>query len=158
MTNFDPTILQIGDHTLTLRPAAVEEILPLRQVVLIDGTDHPSPEFDGDRETTTLHIGVFDAANRAVACATVMQQSDNDTPAWRLRGMATDPAYRGEGVGAAVMRYLQQMLVEADGPMRMWCNARINAVPFYRRTGWQTVGETFTIAGVGPHVRMIRWL
>lgn len=161
IVNFEPTSLQVGDRELVVRCARLDEILPLRQAILIEGTDRDSPIFEGDHDPTTIHLGVFDGDQHPVACATLMRQNDGDPPdipAWRLRGMATDPAYQRQGIGKAVFRYLQQMLVETDGPQRLWCNARTSAVPFYRQLGWQAAGETFNIPGVGEHVRMIRWL
>lgn len=51
------------------RFATLEEILPLRQAVIIAGTGRATPYFDGDTAATTRHVGVFDGS-RCVGCAT----------------------------------------------------------------------------------------
>lgn len=66
--------------------------------------------------------------------------------------MATDPARRGAGFGAALLAGC----VEHAGGAELWCNARLEAVDFYRRAGFDVVSEPFDIAGIGPHVVMAR--
>ena len=41
---------------------------------------------------------------------------------------------------------------------RLWCNARIKAVPFYERNGFAIHGGPFEIAGIGTHYLMHRAL
>jgi ribosomal protein S18 acetylase RimI-like enzyme len=77
--------------------------------------------------------------------------------AWRLRGMATDPAHRGAGHGASVLsRVLDELRLRGAG--LVWCNARTSAAGLYRRAGFVTVGEPWDDAVIGPHVRMWRQL
>ncbi len=38
----------------------------------------------------------------------------------------------------------------------VWCNARVVAVPFYAKQGWEIVSEVFDIPTVGPHRAMLR--
>lgn len=77
--------------------------------------------------------------------------------AWRLRGMATDPAQRGQGHGASVLsRVLDELRLRGAG--LVWCNARTPAADLYRRAGFVTVGEAWDDAVIGPHVRMWRRL
>jgi GNAT superfamily N-acetyltransferase len=63
---------------------------------------------------------------------------------WRLRGMATDPALRGQGFGEAV---LNRAMAEAAarGGAYAWCNARTTAVPFYERLDFRREGDEFVI-------------
>ena len=75
---------------------------------------------------------------------------------WRLRGMATDPAQQGLGIGALV---LEAGLAEvaARGGRILWCNARVAALSFYVRQGFVVTGEVFATAGTGiPHRRAWR--
>ena len=80
-----------------------------------------------------------------------------DATAWRLRGMATDPAHRSRGLGAAVLAAAVAH-VRARGGARIWCNARIPAVPFYLRHGFALRGEPWVDPAIGPHVALVREL
>lgn len=72
---------------------------------------------------------------------------------WRLRGMATEPDVRGAGFGTALLAACMEH-VAASGGGELWCNARVPAVGFYQRAGFEVVSEAFDIAGIGPHVVM----
>ena len=66
--------------------------------------------------------------------------------------MATRADFVRRGVGAALLIFAVDALRPA--PL-LWCNARIGAVPFYRRLGWRVVSDVFDVPTVGPHVRMV---
>lgn len=75
--------------------------------------------------------------------------------AWRLRGMATDPAQQGNGYGTAVLaRVLDELRLRGAG--LVWCNARVPAEGLYRQAGFATIGEPWDDPEIGPHVRMWR--
>lgn len=74
---------------------------------------------------------------------------------WRLRGMATAPAWRRRGIGSAVLDAVTAH-VAAHGGGLLWCNARLTAVPFYERAGFVGHGEVFEEPAIGPHVVMWR--
>ena len=137
---------------LVVRDASLDEILDLRTTVLIAGTDRDSPAFDGDGDATTRHFGVF-SGDAVVACASCMRAADG---AWQLRGMATAPAFRSQGVGSWLLAHVEAQLLDGHPGTRLWCNARVRAAPFYERAGWNRVGAVFEIDGVGPHVEMVR--
>ncbi|MBP8132517.1 MAG: GNAT family N-acetyltransferase [Candidatus Hydrogenedentes bacterium] len=142
---------------MTPRFARLEEILPLRDAVIIAGTDRDTPFFPGDRDAATRHIGVF-VNGRCVGCATFLVQPCQSAPAWQLRGMATAPDCRGQGLGRAMLAFAEAELPKASGARVLWCNARESAAGFYRKLGWETVSELFDVPGVGPHYRMLRRL
>lgn len=135
-----------------IREASLEEILPLRKRMLIEGTGRPTPYFDGEDVPSTLHIAAFDG-EACVACSTWMPSEWDSCPAWRLRGMATDTAWQGKGIGRAILTYAEKEL-RRRGATTCWCTARTSAEQFYQKTGWRTVSEEFNISGIGPHVRM----
>ena len=81
----------------------------------------------------------------------------HDGSAWRLRGMATDPAQQGQGYGTAVLARLLDEL-RLRGARLVWCNARVPAAGLYRQAGFATIGEPWDDPVIGPHVRMWRRL
>ena len=46
--------------------------------------------------------------------------------------------------------------VAAEGGGELWCNARVPALGFYQRCGFEVEGDEFEIDGIGPHVVVTR--
>ncbi|NGN64806.1 GNAT family N-acetyltransferase [Streptomyces sp. A7024] len=143
-------------------PAA--DILQLRWTVLRPGLPRESAVFPEDDAPGAYHLAAYDPDGVVRGCASFSPEQlpgDGDghaaPPAIRLRGMASDPAVRGQGYGTAV---LDAGLAEAAarGAGVAWCNARTEAVGFYEAHGWEIRGEEFHIEGVGPHYVMVRKL
>jgi len=137
-----------------IRICSLEEILPLRQAVIIAGTGRDSPHFPQDDAPSTRHIGVFEG-NTCIGCATFMRSEWEGEPAWQLRGMATAPEWQRMGIGRSVLAFAESTLCGESGVRVMWCNARESAVAFYERTGWTVLSERFLVTGVGWHHRMV---
>ena len=134
---------------LTLRIATLDEILPLRHAVLRPGRPLAAARFDGDHQPTTHHFGAF--VDGLVGCASFMLEPWEGAPAYQLRGMATRPDLAGRGIGTRLLGHALGVLGREPGPRLVWCNARLAAVGFYRRTGWTIASAAFDIADVGPH-------
>ena len=126
--------------TVVIRPATAAEILDLRLRVLRPTVPRvPNPR---DLEPTTIHIGAF-AGDDAIGCATVQPEAYQDVPAaWRMRGMAVDPAYQGRGVGRQVLE-AATVAAEHGGASMLWANGRVSAMEFYLALGWEPVGPVF---------------
>jgi GNAT superfamily N-acetyltransferase len=145
--------------TLVIRRAAVEEIFPLRHAVLRPGRPVSYSVYSEDEGA--VHIGAWDD-DMLVGCATVFPQpwagSDSapaESAAWRLRGMAIDPARQGTGVGRLVLAEAIAAAREG-GASLLWANARTSALGFYERMGWRVVGEEFIASDSGlPHKPML---
>lgn len=141
---------------LHIEVVPVERIVGLRWRLLIDGTGRGSPRFDEDDLPETFHLGAF-AGEELVGCLTMLPSTWQGEPAWQLRGMAVEPAYRKQKIGG---RLLEAAEAEARGRSEacwIWCKAREEAIVFYRRAGWRIESEPFEYAGI-THVTMSRRL
>lgn len=138
-------------HHILIRPVDAEETRPLRHRVLRPGQAYEETVYPGDDLPDTVHLGVFDG-DRLVGIASLYREGQ-DGPGWRLRGMATDAESRGAGFGAALLAACTEH-VAASGGGELWCNARMVAVGFYRRAGFEVVSEEFDVPGIGAHVVM----
>lgn len=143
---------------IEIRRVSAEDVRPLRRRVLRAGLPKQNVEFAGDDAADTFHAGAF-VGGRLVAVATVLRRPPPGDPAvttaWQVRGMATEPAARGRGLGGELLERCLEHVARSGGEL-VWCNARIRAVSFYERHGFVSEGDVFDIVDLGPHMRMRR--
>jgi GNAT superfamily N-acetyltransferase len=140
--------------SIEVRRATADEVRTLRRDVLRPGGSLAPTAYDLD--PATVNIGAFDG-DRVLGCATVFPEPYEGEPlAWRLRGMAVDPACQGRGVGRLVLDAATEAVEQVGVPL-IWANARMTAMPFYQRLGWVAVGEVFSYGPADiPHRVILR--
>lgn len=145
---------------MNVRPVSAADTRPLRSEVLRPGQPPTDLVYPGDAVAGSFHAGAF-VDGALVGIATVYPEAMPLTPAadldpsnaFRLRGMATRAGLQGQGIGRVVLGRCIEHVREAGADV-LWCNARVSALGFYERLGFQTVGDEFDIAGIGPHYVM----
>jgi GNAT superfamily N-acetyltransferase len=131
----------------------------LRRQVLRPGQPWSSVDHDYDSWPDTFHVAAFGPRGEVAACASFHPDTAPHRPeveasqTWRLRAMASLPEVRGQGYGAAALRYGIAEIRRRAGKL-LWCNARSGAVGFYERLGFSIVGGEFEIPPIGPHYVM----
>lgn len=68
----------------------------------------------------------------------------------QIRSMATEPHYRGHGVGQRMLAALEQR-ARGRGCSKMWAHARTHALPFYTQAGFVDIGDGPTLGGQITH-------
>jgi GNAT superfamily N-acetyltransferase len=139
-----------------VRVITAAETLPLRQAVLRPGRPLEAARFPGEGAPETRHFGAF-REGRLLGIASLFPVEMPERPgvrAFQLRGMATAPEARGSGLGRALIAACVAH-GRVCGVELLWCNARTSALGFYRKLGWETLGQEFEIPDVGPHFRML---
>src|SRR5947209_4217188 len=122
-----PRTIGISGKTIVIRHATVDELIPLRHRILREGLPVEEAHFEGDDAPTARHAGAF-VDGVAICCATLMLDQWEGERAWRLRGMATEPAMQRSGVGRIVLEFLTDWVLtdppaEAkvhDKPLRLF--------------------------------------
>jgi GNAT superfamily N-acetyltransferase len=135
---------------ITIERVTIDRIVDLRHRVLRAGLPADTARFDGDEEPGTIHLAAVDSGV-VVGCATLVRRPIDGRDAWQLRGMATAPTHRGQGLGAALLEQVHRLAMNVP----LWCNARLHAIAFYERHGWRCVSDVFDIPTAGPHRRMV---
>jgi len=143
--------------TVTVDEVPAALTYELRRAVL--RPDGGEVAWAGDEDPATFHLAARTPDDRVVG---VVRFSPAPCPwrplaaaPWQLRGMATDPAFRGSGAGRAlVVDGLAR--VAARGGDLVWCDARVGAAGFYERMGFTVVTEEFEKPGIGAHVGMLK--
>lgn len=136
---------------------SAEETHALRRAVLRADMPESSVVFEGDDDPAAIHLAAFDEG-RMIGVATFFPSPLDGRAAWQLRGMAVAVDLQGTGVGAALLRHGVERVRAAGGGL-VWANGRDTALGFYRRHGWEVVGEGFVY---GPmrlphHVVVLRF-
>ncbi len=160
-------------QTVRIEQVDVELVLPLRQRVLRPHQTVAELMNPGDHDPDTAHLAALlpgpTAAATVVGTASVRRDPppwrlETDAAGWRLRGMASDPAYRGQGIGTSLLAAaFEHARNRSGGPgpagrALLWCNARVSALGFYERAGLRTEGDPWEEPAIGPHVRMWRFV
>ena len=135
------------------------EVLVLRMSVLRDGTPSQDPRYAEDDTEGSVHLGIRDSGV-LIACSTWLPRPcplDVDVPATQLRGMAVAKHLQSKGLG----RILLQAGIDramSMGSTYVWARARDNALYFYEKNGFATVGDQFVdeATGLGHHLVMIK--
>jgi GNAT superfamily N-acetyltransferase len=141
---------------LLIASCGADEVIGLRQAVLRPHQRPDEVRFPDDEGVATVHFCAQDDDGEVVGVVSLMKQSPPWRPeldAWRLRGMATAPEWRGKGVGRALVGVVFDHIAAGGGGL-LWCNARLAAVGFYERAGMVTTGETWEEPVIGPHIAM----
>lgn len=146
---------------ITICRVSIDLIVDLRHRLLRAGMPKEAAQFPGDEETSTWHVGLFhpcpaDKDASVVSCASFMLDPYNSEPAWRLRGMCTDTPYQSRGFGGKLLACAECAITKESNLRLFWCNARVPALAFYQRHGWQVDSEVFDIPTAGPHRRMVK--
>ena len=149
-----------ADDTVEVRPARVEDIFELRHAILRPHLPRETAVYDVDSWPETRHFAAWDDG-RVVGTVTIfpMALDERETNAWQLRGMAVADAARGLGVGRKLLAAVDEHLRRLAPPTPLlWCNARVTAIGFYQRCGWEVISDVYDVPTVGPHVKMIKRL
>ena len=129
----------------------------LRHRVLRSHQKIEDVEYPGDHTSTTFHLGLKD--NKTIVCVGSLFLESftafTDERQYRLRGMATDPDFRGKGGGKALFDEAEK-IIRQRGATLLWCYAREKAFGFYRRCGMEFHGDFFDVPQIGRHKVMFK--
>ena len=71
--------------------------------------------------------------------------------------MAILSEFRGLGLGNGILKYGESILKHKNIKV-VWCNARANAMNFYKKNNYKLIGKPFNVEGIGAHVIMHKYL
>lgn len=146
-------------HGFKVKEIKAEDTYPVRHSELRKGRPLEECKFVGDEIKTTIHIGGF-YQNQLIAVATFLKQNHTDhnfQNAYQLRGMAVVREYHKKGFGKILLTFAETLLLRKSIRC-IWMNARISAVAFYKKLGYNTIGDVFEIPKIGAHYVMFKKL
>lgn len=131
------------------------ETYPVRQIILRPQRPLETCFFQGDELETTFHFGLF----MEDKLAGIISLFKNNSPLfsqeyqYQIRGMAVLEEYQKYGLGRQLVAHSEEFLKSTSTEL-IWFNAREIAVNFYKKSGYQVIGDAFDIPDVGPHYVM----
>jgi len=142
---------------IQIKEIKAKDTYPIRKAVLRKNMTL-SHEMPGDHDPDSLHLGVYDD-EQLLCVGSFMMASRNDLGGkqCQLRGMATSETAQGKGYGKLLLEKAEGLL-KNKGIDLIWCNARVAALDFYKRSGYQVMGDVFEVPQVGPHFVMFKSL
>lgn len=117
----------------------------VRRIVFIDEQGVPEDMEWDEHDAVSAHWLAEDDGGRAIGCARLL-------PDGHIGRMAVLASWRGRGVGHALLAAVLDV-ARARGQTRVALSAQTHAVDFYRRAGFETVGDEYDEAGI-PHIAM----
>ncbi len=150
-----PNLNQIINTDIIIKQISGKATIPIRHAVLRQGKPIEACYIQQDDLENTYHFGLY-YKNNLVAVSTFVADCSplfNDKTQYRLRAMGVLENYQGKHFGKQLLNYGVQFL-QTKKIDRLWFNARIKALNFYKNNGFETIGEIFDIPKVGPHYVM----
>lgn len=105
-------------------------------------------------ESVARHVAAIDTSGSVIG---VGRLHFNDALNAQIRYMATAASHCGHGVGSAIIHRLET-IAAGDGARLILINARINAVPFYAKNGYEIIGDGDLLFDTIAHKRMHKLL
>ena len=105
-------------------------------------------EQDLRHEDEQIHLVAMDEQGQVIGCAVVALYDD----AARIRQMAVEEPYRGQGIGTELVRRAEQAARDRN-VHTVNIHARVSARGFYEGLGYTTTSEVFTEVTI-PHITM----
>lgn len=138
-------LLGMNYELITTKSPFYEQILTLRQLVLRAPLGMNIMDDDlSDEPNQTIAVGIENKL--VVACVIAKELPKNR---WKLRQMAVAPEYQAQGIGRALMTFMEDTAV-SRGIEQIELHARETALNFYLKLGYEVSGERFTEVGI-PH-------
>lgn len=114
------------------------------------GLDFTPEQIAEDAKQTTIAI----SDGEQVRGVLLVQHIDNETA--KIRQVAVDQAYQGQGLGRKMSLYAEQF-IQNCGYKSILIHARKVAKPFYDKMAYTTISEEFEEVGI-PHYKMSKTL
>ena len=103
------------------------------------------------REKQDWHLVITAESNQVLAYGRLSRKSSD---LFQIYQMVVEPDYQQQGLGTQILQTLVELAI-AKGAKKLLLNARVSKIGFYRRLGFEAVGEIFASPSTGvPHITM----
>ena len=125
-----------------------DDIFAIRRQVFVEGQGVPkTEEFDGGDEDAIQFLAQVDG--RPVGTARLRSPEPG---VGKVERVAVLEAYRGEGLGRAIMAAVERVAIE-DDLERLVLHGQVAVKDFYRSVGYEITSDVYMEVGI-PHITM----
>ncbi|MDX7995963.1 GNAT family N-acetyltransferase [Bacillus subtilis] len=144
---------------LEVKTISAEDTYEIRHRILRPHQSIEQCKYEEDHAKGSFHLGAFFEGQlfSIASFSPQIQPLITESPAYRLRGMATLEGYRDQKGGSTLIKHAEEKLAK-NGVQAVWCNARSHVKGYYSKLGWEVLGEPFEIPGIGTHIIMYKKL
>ncbi len=134
-----------------LQPQDLPSLHALRQLVLREPLGLNLFTEDLEKETDELKMGLILSTTKQLIASVQAVILDNNI--CKIRQMAVHPSYQNKGLGKLLLTQAHKYISINFDINTYVLHARETAIPFYKKMGYNTIGEQFLEVGL-PHVKM----
>lgn len=116
--------------------ATYEDVLKLRHEVMYPNQSRELAKVENDHEG--IHLGIYEGEILASAVSIFLKDH-----CLQFRKLATKKEFQNKGYATSLLRYLIGYSAQFSFE-KIWANARVEALPFYQKLGFEQTKETFT--------------
>ena len=106
------------------------------------------PNMEYEFENESAHYLFFDEDDNPIATARFRKTSEG----YKIERFAVIKTHRNKGLGKIILNILLDDIIPLNETI--YLNAQIEAIDFYQKNGFKTIGDTFLDAGI-VHYKMI---
>ncbi len=127
--------------------------IQLRHLVLREPLNMVFHTIDIAKEASELHFALFNQYDVIIACLSVRILTNTLA---KVRQVAVAPHLQGKGLGKKLGIGVEKIL-KSKGFDTIELHARSNAIPFYEKLSYKSVGNMFEEVGI-KHIKMLKKL
>ena len=144
---------------IEIKKITVFDTIIVRNPILRPGKPIETCHFEGDDLLTTAHFGLYVENQLAAVISAFKVQNKlfSEENQYQIRGMAVLEEFQKKGFGEELLKHCENEIKLKKGTL-IWFNARETAVGFYKKSGYEVLGDQFEIPDVGPHYILFKSL
>ncbi len=133
-----------------------KQLYPLREAWLVATGVIPEARIVEDKSSRVEHLGAFCKGSivGVVSLYNEPRPGMVERKAWRLRGLASDPSRRGEGIGCALLEAATRRVTRSRGDL-LWGNVPVDTSDFFRKMKFEPAGDPFETRDGGLQQRVL---
>ncbi|WP_080146900.1 GNAT family N-acetyltransferase [Marinilactibacillus piezotolerans] len=118
--------------------------LELRNLVLRKPLGLDIKEDDLTKEPLAAHFVAVEG-EKVIGTLFLMPDDNKD---YQMKQVAVDPEHQGKAIGKRLVETAETWAIQQQGSSRIWLHARQNAWPFYKKSGYHFISETYRQVGI----------
>ncbi len=131
--------------------ALYKQAYELRYLLFFKEHSLPKETINDDKENKSTHIAIS-KGHELIAYGRLSEIQNNE---FQISQMVVSPIHQHQGYGEKLLLKIMLTAKDKDANTIM-LNARITAVSFYKKFGFQQVGQVYSSQHTGvPHIKMV---